>query len=565
MSRALIFVGVALSLLLALVAGVYFSLPAVAQAPDEKPADAPELVVKTYAVGDIVVRHDDTGNVTYDAESLQEIITATIEPVAWDTNGGPGTIEVAPGDNKTLVVKQTAEVHQRVGKLLSLLRLVAQETAANRTITGYGEPFKHDPETEKLQKALARKVDLDFHEKPLGEAVAFLRESYALNVRIDKKALDDIGIGPDMPVTFRIKGIALRAALRLMLRQVDLSYLVSDGTLMIATPEAAENSLSMAVYPLGDLVGERDKSGQMTYDFEPLTELITDIVRPATWDCAGGPGSITPARFDNLRALVVSQTADVHEELTVLLRSLRAIERQAALGNGGVQPVACFLTPEEAAAKEAVERALQRKVSLQYDAAPLDGIARQVADLAGVPVQIDRKALEDLGIGTDAPVSFRVSNVSLRSALNLMLRNLDLTYEIRDEVLLITTPEVTDNSLTTTIYPVADLVVCRDSKGELWDDYDTLIDTITSTVASPTWDQAGGPGDVKGFPIGKAKVLVVSQTADVHREIAELLAKIRAVARKSPPAARPPLRDPAPPAGLHISVIPVVGSATRIP
>ena len=41
----------------------------------------------------------------------------------------------------------------------------------------------------------------------------------------------------------------------------------------------------------------------------------------------------------------------------------------------------------------------------------------------------------------------------------LMLRELNLTYMIQDEVLLITTPEEADARLTTKVYPVADLVV----------------------------------------------------------------------------------------------------------
>ena len=40
-----------------------------------------------------------------------------------------------------------------------------------------------------------------------------------------------------------------------------------------------------------------------------------------------------------------------------------------------------------------------------------------------------------------------------------MLKELDLTYVIRDEVLKITTPEEAENELLTKVYPVADLVM----------------------------------------------------------------------------------------------------------
>ena len=50
-------------------------------------------------------------------------------------------------------------------------------------------------------------------------------------------------------------------------------------------------------------------------------------------------------------------------------------------------------------------------------------------------------ALEEIGVGTDEPVTINLHNVSLRSALRLMLKKLQLTYIIQDEVLMITTPE----------------------------------------------------------------------------------------------------------------------------
>ena len=48
---------------------------------------------------------------------------------------------------------------------------------------------------------------------------------------------------------------------------------------------------------------------------------------------------------------------------------------------------------------------------------------------------------------------------------------------------MITTPEECESQLTTVLYPVTDLVRFRDSKGEAWEDYDSLIDLITTTVA----------------------------------------------------------------------------------
>jgi general secretion pathway protein D len=56
-------------------------------------------------------------------------------------------------------------------------------------------------------------------------------------------------------------------------------------------------------------------------------------------------------------------------------------------------------------------------------------------------------------------------------------------------------------------------------------DFDTLIDLITQTIAPQTWDTVGGPGSVEGFPTNLS--LVVSQTQEVHEQIADLLDQLR--------------------------------------
>ena len=59
-------------------------------------------------------------------------------------------------------------------------------------------------------------------------------------------------------------------------------------------------------------------------------------------------------------------------------------------------------------------------------------------------------------MGSDTPVTISLAGVSLRAALHHMLRELDLTYVIANEVLLITTPEAAENELTTFVYPIED-------------------------------------------------------------------------------------------------------------
>ena len=52
-------------------------------------------------------------------------------------------------------------------------------------------------------------------------------------------------------------------------------------------------------------------------------------------------------------------------------------------------------------------------------------------------------------------------------------------------------------------------------------DFDTLIELITTTISPNSWDEVGGAGAIEPFPINLS--LVISQTQEVHEQIADLL------------------------------------------
>ena len=84
--------------------------------------------------------------------------------------------------------------------------------------------------------------------------MAFLRDQHGIPIEIDKKALDNVGVGTDTPVTRNLKGISLRSALRLILKDLGLTYIIRDEVLLITSSEEAEKELVTRVYPVGDLV-----------------------------------------------------------------------------------------------------------------------------------------------------------------------------------------------------------------------------------------------------------------------------------------------------------------------
>ena len=92
---------------------------------------------------------------------------------------------------------------------------------------------------------------------------------------------------------------------------------------------------------------------------------------------------------------------------------------------------------------------------------PLKDVIDYLKDLHHVEIQLDGQALKDAGIEESVPITKNLKGISLRSALKLLLDDLELKYVVHNEVLLITTPARIDSEdyLTNKVYPVADLVL----------------------------------------------------------------------------------------------------------
>ncbi len=120
--------------------------------------------------------------------------------------------------------------------------------------------------------------------------------------------------------------------------------------------------------------------------------------------------------------------------------------------------------------ERAIYEALRERVTIgPFDADPLSLVIediqgyRAAQNLPEISIIVDRRAIEDdpLGLATDPPITMDqpLTDVTLRSALRLILNEVDLTYMVRDEVLLITTPDVAEFHLVTRVYPIPDLVI----------------------------------------------------------------------------------------------------------
>jgi hypothetical protein len=86
-----------------------------------------------------------------------------------------------------------------------------------------------------------------------------------------------------------------------------------------------------------------------------------------------------------------------------------------------------------------IRAALDQVTDVKFIEKPFSGVFDDLKQRHAIEIQLDIRALDDANIPRDTPVTCSIKGVTLRSALNLMLDKLDLTYLVQDGVLKITT------------------------------------------------------------------------------------------------------------------------------
>ena len=206
-----------------------------------------------------------------------------------------------------------------------------------KVIPGQAVPKGETPKPveEKIREALDKQCQkVEFVETPLGEVADQLGDAFEINIEVDTRGLDLVGIGSDTPVTRTLNGISLRSVLRLILRELELTYFVQDEVLMITTPEEAETNQWTRIYEVRDLVFRASPQRSVVHsawdetaaDFDSLIKVITTTTAPESWDEVGGPGSIEGIHYADKFVLIVTQTEDTHERIQKTLESLRNVE-----------------------------------------------------------------------------------------------------------------------------------------------------------------------------------------------------------------------------------------------
>lgn len=203
-----------------------------------------------------------------------------------------------------------------------------------------------------------------------------------------------------------------------------------------------------------------DEHGEFTFDVLPIGpyELLISL--------SAGPSDSSPqyraaqqlstAGGGTRATLGFVVKANELLELGSVARRAKQSEEKAVKFNAGevstptpspsVEPGTPANPNEFATASQArIETALNRLVQdIEYHSLPLAMVIDSLSDDMNIPIVINLYEFELGGFSMDAPITLSLPPVTLRSLLNLVLDQVaggELTFVVRDEVLLITTTE----------------------------------------------------------------------------------------------------------------------------
>ncbi len=173
-------------------------------------------------------------------------------------------------------------------------------------------------------------------------------------------------------------------------------------------------------------------------------------------------------------------------------------------------------------AERAIAEKLAAKVSHSFVSETLENALRIIAEGQQLPIQLDRRALEEASQSLDSLVTLTVQDVTLRTLLDWLLRDLELTYTVRGELLVVTTAAVANE------YPLA-RIYWLEGTGLTGGSGNQAIEAISTTLDPDAWEYAGGSSTIRVLAGGTESrpAIIVNAPYTLHFQIENLIAAMR--------------------------------------
>ncbi len=180
---------------------------------------------------------------------------------------------------------------------------------------------KLSDEDAAILKAMSSTVKADFVKQPFQEVVKLLEERSGAKIVIDPNALKEAEIDYSTPVTLEAKKVTLRTALKKILGDVGLAYIVKKGMVQVVTPEVAQKTMTTKAYYVGDLIppplpgaNPAASLARQKWFANQIMAMIVNTIEPDSWQ-ANGNGLGTISYSPATQQIIIRQTAEAHLSL----------------------------------------------------------------------------------------------------------------------------------------------------------------------------------------------------------------------------------------------------------
>jgi hypothetical protein len=184
-----------------------------------------------------------------------------------------------------------------------------------------GPKTETKPETspaEAIRKALERTGKFEFSDVNLAGILKTLSEEYKINIVLDRGVIQGMGLEPEiMNVELKMKEGKLRSALRAMVGQYNLTYVIVGDSLLVTTEE-------MAVYR------QLKQRINVDYDAVPFNKAIKELAAKYSVSVVIDPKVTKTKTVENPVTITVD---DVPFEAAVRLMCEMAELKPARMGN----------------------------------------------------------------------------------------------------------------------------------------------------------------------------------------------------------------------------------------
>ena len=221
--------------------------------------------------------------------------------------------------------------------------------------------------------------------------------------------------------------------------------------------------------------------------------------------------------------LIVSQSYQVQFEIAGILHALERLQEVHMSGaTGAAQSIEARRTGYPHKDDAAIYEKLAKPMLLEPEDGELERTLTKIARETGIRIWIDKTALSDEGITTDANLNLRrrMQYLPLGTSLRKYLEPYRLTFVVDEGVLVVTTKTKSDEILTCRFYDIRRIPKFKSTGGGAVGPEARLLNLLLSTTHG-IWEEIDGQG-------GRARIatsghIAVMQTQKLHSEIAFLI------------------------------------------